>query len=813
MRSVLMFRIRKEIAIFKKVHHPNVVRMKEIIDDPESSKLFMILEYCEGGEVQWKGPNGGPALSLAQTRSIFRDTLLGLEYLHHQGIIHRDIKPSNLLRSGGKVKIADFGCSHYSEALFAASAGEGEAYVDDIELAKTAGSPAFFAPEMCYSEVDEPRSPDSEQPRVEMLKVGDTTIDLTTPTPTVATPESEPRTKARHPITNAIDVWALGVTLYCLLFGKTPFDAPNEYLLMQVIPTAQYPIPATMSSDRLPTGANATEEVREALDLLSRLLEKDPMKRISLEQAKRHPFTLRGMADAQGWLARTDPHAQTRVTVTNDEVTAAVTRGGIRERFKRHFKSISTRLGFLGGRGRSQSVNADSDANDHSGSSGPEGPPSRKAGSLAMETSVSASGISSTNLARRLSMLTRDRNRGGSHGALGAESPRPGLLASALERNASPDSPDGDHLRPPSNQCSAESTPRQLPSMASLDKIRAEASTSPTGRGRVSMSLDAERQRPRSTSNASSSGSIFSALGRGIFSRENSKRGSHRSNGHPIMKSRASFGSTDEPDNVFASSIDSHPPVFGTSVSDHHGSEYLMRRSMDEIGRRQSMETFESGSPGSVNGSLAHHFGPSPDRIHTFESRFRGTADLGVPLRRGSTLSEDIRPVMEDEEVDWEGDMPDSDDCASDDDSDDGLPPGHGFRSAPADWNLAAALDDIERKKMSPANSPVRAHSLLRASGGLDMGRLNKTSASHSSFASSTSFRAPPSAYRAKSPLGETPAYSYSLPASQGSTTPERFQDAEEEDDGLVLGTRRGRKGSTISRQSSVMGRSPKSQP
>jgi serine/threonine protein kinase len=77
---LLISRIRKEIAIFKKVSHPNVVRMREIIDDPESSKLFMVLEYCEGGEICWKKADGEPALSLSETRRIFRDTLLGLEY-------------------------------------------------------------------------------------------------------------------------------------------------------------------------------------------------------------------------------------------------------------------------------------------------------------------------------------------------------------------------------------------------------------------------------------------------------------------------------------------------------------------------------------------------------------------------------------------------------------------------------------------------------------------------------------------------------------------------------------------------------------
>jgi [calcium/calmodulin-dependent protein kinase] kinase len=54
--------------------------MKEIIDDPENSKLFMILEYCEKGEIKWKSEEGGPALTLSETRRIFRETLLGLEY-------------------------------------------------------------------------------------------------------------------------------------------------------------------------------------------------------------------------------------------------------------------------------------------------------------------------------------------------------------------------------------------------------------------------------------------------------------------------------------------------------------------------------------------------------------------------------------------------------------------------------------------------------------------------------------------------------------------------------------------------------------
>lgn len=261
---------------------------------------------------------------------------VGLSSVHHQGIIHRDIKPSNLLLAGdGTVKISDFGCSHYSEALRVASAHtgpEGEKYIDDIELAKTAGSPAFFAPEMCYSGLDNDLGPrtslsPANSPLQEILvfslrppSVADGHTE-TTPSrsdPLVVSPGGRsfplkptlsndsglsrrldpartqsssivPR-RERLPITNAIDIWALGVTLYCLLFGRTPFDAPNEYLLMQVIPTAEYEVPPFMGKDRMRAGrergSGESEEARDCLDLLRRLLERDPAKRISPEHAK-----------------------------------------------------------------------------------------------------------------------------------------------------------------------------------------------------------------------------------------------------------------------------------------------------------------------------------------------------------------------------------------------------------------------------------------------------------------------------------------------------------------------------------------------
>jgi serine/threonine protein kinase len=79
----------------------------------------------------------------------------------------------------------------------------------------------------------------------------------------------------RPPITKAIDIWALGVTLYCFVFGRCPFIADTEFeLFFNVIPKQPLGFP-----DDIPI----TDDLR---DLFSKLLEKDPNKRITLEEVK-----------------------------------------------------------------------------------------------------------------------------------------------------------------------------------------------------------------------------------------------------------------------------------------------------------------------------------------------------------------------------------------------------------------------------------------------------------------------------------------------------------------------------------------------
>lgn len=228
-RNVHEEAVKREIAILKKCEHPHIVKLLEVMDDAKSRKIFMVLEYCEGGELVWQNDDGTPSMSMDEARQVFRDVLLGLEYLHFQGIIHRDIKPANLLLCHKQVKISDFGVSF-------TSAGD---TTDEIELAKTAGTPAFFAPELCQNNPGKGNC-----------------------------------------VTNKIDIWALGVTLYCLLFGKVPFSADSEYELFEVICRDEVTFPDTekeasvmdnnnsnSKSDSTPSSAISTNTATQSLSV------------------------------------------------------------------------------------------------------------------------------------------------------------------------------------------------------------------------------------------------------------------------------------------------------------------------------------------------------------------------------------------------------------------------------------------------------------------------------------------------------------------------------------------------------------------
>jgi SNF1-activating kinase 1 len=269
-----------------------------------------------------------PCFTMEQARSAFRDTVLGLEYLHYEGIVHRDIKPGNLLwTKDHRVKISDFGVSYFGRPIREGEETVSEAdatdFDDDLELAKTVGTPAFFAPELCYTDLD------TNQPKV----------------------------------TEQIDVWSLGITLYCLIFARIPFLAEDEYQLFRAIakddvyihrrrlkavdPSSQ---PLTNQPARTgPTSGSCREDAElayedvddELYDLLRRMLIKDPVQRIKLREVKRHPWVIRGIDNIIGWIDDTDPSRKTagrRIQVDRAELDHAVIPISIIERARSAMK-------------------------------------------------------------------------------------------------------------------------------------------------------------------------------------------------------------------------------------------------------------------------------------------------------------------------------------------------------------------------------------------------------------------------------------------------------------------------------------------
>ncbi|KAL6099121.1 camkk1 [Pungitius sinensis] len=214
-------RVYQEIAILKKLDHVNIVKLVEVLDDPAEDNLHMVFELMPKGPVM-EVPSDSP-FTEEQARLYFRDIILGMEYLHYQKIVHRDIKPSNLLLGDdGHVKIADFGVSNQFEG-------------NDAMLSSTAGTPAFMAPETLSD--------------------------------------------ARKSFSGkALDVWAMGVTLYCFVFGKCPFI--DEYIL------ALHNKIRTGLVD-FPEMPKISEEMRS---LILRMLDKNPDTRITIPEIKMDPW-------------------------------------------------------------------------------------------------------------------------------------------------------------------------------------------------------------------------------------------------------------------------------------------------------------------------------------------------------------------------------------------------------------------------------------------------------------------------------------------------------------------------------------------
>jgi serine/threonine protein kinase len=166
-------RVKQEISILRSHTHDNIVRFHDFIH--QDDLLFLVTENCTGGDILTWITEGRTADSQTRKR-LFHDIVLGVQYLHLNGIAHNDIKPENvIIDSSGRVKLADFG---YAKTQLFAS--------DDEKN----GTLMYAAPEL--------------------LRPGD-----------------------YH--TQKADLWSLGILLYVMTTGKFPFNGTTEQCIVQQI--------------------------------------------------------------------------------------------------------------------------------------------------------------------------------------------------------------------------------------------------------------------------------------------------------------------------------------------------------------------------------------------------------------------------------------------------------------------------------------------------------------------------------------------------------------------------------------------------
>ncbi|KAL7636620.1 UNVERIFIED_CONTAM: hypothetical protein RMT77_013397 [Armadillidium vulgare] len=181
-------RIHLEIEAMKHLSHQHICKLYQVIET--DAKIFMVLEYCPGGEL-FDYIVEKDRLEEEEARIFFREIVSAVAYIHEMGYAHRDLKPENLLLDDEqKLKLIDFGlCANPSGGM-------------DQRLATCCGSPAYAAPELV---------------------------------------------SGRQYLGSEADIWSMGVLLYALLCGFLPFDDENLSTLYRKIQSGKYEKPEWLS--------------------------------------------------------------------------------------------------------------------------------------------------------------------------------------------------------------------------------------------------------------------------------------------------------------------------------------------------------------------------------------------------------------------------------------------------------------------------------------------------------------------------------------------------------------------------------------
>ncbi|XP_036408929.1 serine/threonine kinase 17a like [Megalops cyprinoides] len=236
--------ILNEIAVLESAKaNPFVVSLHEVYETP--TEIILVLECAAGGEIfnQCVADND-EGFTEKDVIRLARQILTGVACLHRNNVVHLDLKPQNILltssRPLGDIRIVDFGLSRR---------------MDNVkEVREILGTPEYVAPEILNYE----------------------------------------------PISTATDMWSIGVLIYVMLTGESPFlgeDKQETFL--------------NISQVNVDYSQDVFEGVSSlAIEFIKSLLVKNPRKRATAEDCLKHPW-LGGHADHHARLlpSLTEPEA------------------------------------------------------------------------------------------------------------------------------------------------------------------------------------------------------------------------------------------------------------------------------------------------------------------------------------------------------------------------------------------------------------------------------------------------------------------------------------------------------------------------
>jgi len=183
MNRRLLKLLRAEEAVAWRLEYPNIIRIHEVVIEPEQA--YVIMEYFPGTTLE-RYCNFEHRLPVHRVIGIIFKCCMALDYAYRQGIVHRDIKPANILvDEKDDVRITDFGLALNIDKRVEA----------DSTFVMGVGSPAYMSPEQIKN----------------------------------------------YPLNQKTDLYSLGVVMFHLLAGRLPFRAAHPAQLIYKIINADPP--------------------------------------------------------------------------------------------------------------------------------------------------------------------------------------------------------------------------------------------------------------------------------------------------------------------------------------------------------------------------------------------------------------------------------------------------------------------------------------------------------------------------------------------------------------------------------------------